>query len=69
MIIIGSVKRRHQASYDHSLLDFKSAVQYMKHFIYHFTKRDMLLYTILGKHSGQKNNLLFVVIFLKFNDF
>ena len=22
---------------DHSLLDFKSAVQYMKHFIYHFT--------------------------------
>ena len=23
---------------DHSLLDFKSAVQYMKHFIYHFTK-------------------------------
>ena len=23
--------------YDHSLLDFKSAVQYMKHFIYHFT--------------------------------
>ena len=21
----------------HSLLDFKSAVQYMKHFIYHFT--------------------------------
>ena len=22
---------------DHSLLDFKSAVQYMKYFIYHFT--------------------------------
>ena len=22
---------------DHSLLDFKSAVQYMKHFIHHFT--------------------------------
>ena len=28
-------KRRHQVSYDH----FNSAVQYMKHFIYHFTKR------------------------------
>ena len=27
---------------DHNLLDFKSAVQYMKHFIYHFT-----LYTLL----------------------
>ena len=26
---------------DHSLLDFKSAVQYMKHFIYHFTPADM----------------------------
>ena len=25
------------SSNDHSLLDFKSAVQYMKHFIYHFT--------------------------------
>ena len=24
--------------YDHGLLDFKSAVQYMKYFIYHFTK-------------------------------
>ena len=23
--------------YDHSLLEFKSTVQYMKHFIYHFT--------------------------------
>ena len=25
------------ARYDHGLLDFKSAVQYIKHFIYHFT--------------------------------
>ena len=27
---------------DHSLLDFKSAVQYMKHFMYHFTKGTLL---------------------------
>ena len=31
---------------DHGLLDFKSAVQYMKYFIYHFTKK---LYLIRAK--------------------
>ena len=32
----------YQVSYDHSLLDLKSAVQDMKHFIYHFTLIIML---------------------------
>ena len=27
---------------DHSSLDFKSAVQYMKHFIYHFTQKALI---------------------------
>jgi len=33
------VKNGYEVIYcdDHSLLDFKSAVQYMKYFIYHFT--------------------------------
>ena len=50
--IIYVIKRSYQVSYDHrscecncvhnfddrSLFDFKSAVQYMKHFIYHFKR-------------------------------
>ena len=33
---------------DHSLLDFKSAVQYMKHFIYHFTS---ILHGLIRTHK------------------
>ena len=33
---------------DHTLLDFKSAVQYMKHFIYHFTS---ILHRLIRTHT------------------
>ena len=36
LIIIINNTNNHNCD-DHSLLDSKSAVQYMKHFIYHFT--------------------------------
>ena len=36
------------SSNDHSLLDFKSAVQYMKHLIYHFTS---ILHGLIRTHK------------------
>ena len=37
IIIINNTNTNNHNCDDHSLLDFKSAVQYIKHFIYHFT--------------------------------
>ena len=39
---------------DHSLLDFKSAFQYMKHFIYHFTS---ILQGLIRAHKWQAPNV------------
>ena len=39
---------------DHSLLDFKSAVQYMKHFIYHFTSS---LHGLIRSHKWRSPNV------------
>ena len=39
---------------DHSLLDFKSEVQYMKHFIYHFTS---ILHGLIRTHKWPAPNV------------
>ena len=39
---------------DHSLLDFKSAAQYMKHFIYHFTS---ILHGLIRTHKWPTPNV------------
>ena len=39
---------------DHGLLDFKSAVQYMKHFIYHFTS---ILHGLIRNHKWPAPNV------------
>ena len=43
---------------DHSLLDFESAVQYMQHFIYHFTNyiHDVYVSRCLKSQSRFVNN-------------
>ena len=47
------VQRSNQLSY-HGLLDFRSAVQYMKHFIYHFTS---ILHWLIRTHKWPAPNV------------